>query len=72
MERKLTQWWSSSPPISTKRTITSHLNCTYRAYINTKTYDVEKDYRRTKSNKYNDIIIRYTDKLCFLLGALQF
>jgi hypothetical protein len=27
MKRKFNQWWSSIPPISKKRTITSHLNC---------------------------------------------
>jgi len=27
MKRKIKQWWSSIPPISTKRTITSRLNC---------------------------------------------
>ena len=27
MKRKFKQWWSSTPPTSTKRTITSHLNC---------------------------------------------
>jgi len=26
MKRKFKQWWSSIPPISTKQTITSHLN----------------------------------------------
>jgi len=26
MRRKFKQWWSTIPPISTKRTITSHLN----------------------------------------------
>jgi len=26
MKRKLKQWWSTIPPISTKRTFTSHLN----------------------------------------------
>ena len=25
--RKFKQWWSSIPPIPTKRTFTSHLNC---------------------------------------------
>jgi len=29
MKRKFKQWWSSIPPISTKRTTTSHLNWTY-------------------------------------------
>ena len=28
MKRKVKQWWSSIPPISTKGTITSHLNWT--------------------------------------------
>jgi len=26
MKRKFKQWWSSIPPISRKRTVTSHLN----------------------------------------------
>jgi len=30
MKRKFKQWWSSIPPISTKRTITSHLNWTQK------------------------------------------
>jgi len=28
-ENKLKQWWSSIPPISTKQTITTHLNWTH-------------------------------------------
>jgi len=35
MLRKLRQWWSTIPPISTKQTITSHLNL-----LNTKTQDI--------------------------------
>ena len=30
MKRKFKQWWSSIPPISTKRTINSHLNWTHK------------------------------------------
>jgi hypothetical protein len=29
MKRKFKQWWSSIPPISTKQTLTPHLNWTY-------------------------------------------
>jgi len=29
MKRKRPQWWSSRPSKSTKRTSTSHLNCTH-------------------------------------------
>jgi len=29
MKRKFKHWWSSIPPISTKWTITSHLNWTH-------------------------------------------
>ena len=36
MKRKFKQWWSSIPPISTKRTVTSHLYWTQTD----QTYDV--------------------------------
>jgi len=37
MKRKFKQWWSTTPPISTTRTSTSHLNS---LSIKTTTYDV--------------------------------
>ena len=42
MKRKSKQWWSSIPPILTKRTITftSHLSWTHRTQGQTTTYDV--------------------------------
>ena len=40
LKRKFKQWWSSIPPISSKRTIISHLNWTHWTQIKTTTYDV--------------------------------
>ena len=40
MKRKFKQWWSSIPLISTKWTITSHLNWTHWKQRKTTTYDV--------------------------------
>ena len=42
VKRKLRQWWSPISPISTKRTITSHLYWTHWTQSITTTYDVDK------------------------------
>ena len=40
MKRTSKQWWSSFSPISTKQTITLHLNWTHWTQKKTMTYDV--------------------------------
>ena len=41
LKRNFKQWWSSVPPISTKRTIASHLDWTHWTQKKPTTYDFE-------------------------------
>ena len=50
-KRKFKQWWSSIPPVSTKRTITSHLNWTHWTHKDHDMWRLEsRSWVRTDTN----------------------